>query len=104
MCRTTEKPEDVGRAVPPFRKAVQINVNRLDEMRGSKSGAAFQHFPAINIKREREIEREAVGMLTTRPQCVIAAEGGKGVKEGCKAVRLSLTNIHSGAKIHFAIE
>lgn len=49
-----ERPEDVGRAVPPFQKAVQINGDHVDKMRGSKFGTAFQHFPDINIKRERE--------------------------------------------------
>lgn len=93
-----ERPEDVGRAVPPFLKAVQINGDHVDKMRGSKFGTVFQHFPDINIKREREREREPMGMLTTRPQCVIAAEGGKGVKEVCNGVRLFLTNIFTVGK------
>lgn len=85
-----------------------LNKCSSKSLRQDERKQVWHHISALSSykhkEREREIEREAVGMLTTRPQSVIAAEGGKGVKEVCNGVRLSLTDIHSGGKKHFAID
>lgn len=98
---TMESPEDVGRVAPPFQKSCS---NKWRSRRQDERKQVLHCISTLSSYKHKEREREPVGMLTTRPQCVIAAEGGKGVKDVCNGLRLSLTNIHSGGKKHFAIQ
>lgn len=80
----------------------KICSNKWRSLRQDERKQVWHHISTLSSYKHKEskrgIEREPVGMLTTRPQCVIAAEGGKGVKEVCNSVRLSLTNIPTGKK------